>query len=548
MSIQEHLNKIRNAIYGREVRESIAKGIEAAYDDASEKDNANMEVKIARGTHPNLRSRLEEVDNKQQQTTAQLAQTDSRISEIITTPVDGTITQQEIIDARQGHTSLGDNFQTVKDNVTSIDKRTVIPMINHIKNGNFADGTAQWTGLDRSSISVVNNILTNKALGGYAVGWALQSDIPIPYTIGRKVFIKARVRVTNAEATEMAVFLTNGDGNYAISTNKIKNPIMNKWYTIHEIISVNSGVPTDLSELRFEHKYPNTTIATGKEMEVQYVMAVDLTADFKVTPSVTDILGILSKYPNEWFDKVGTQKTVDDIYDIILKQNDVYFDNEIQNGGFTNGTIGWMSSDLEFGIQAENGELVATANVDGTPYDTVISTSKTTPGDEYYVSYEINPFRTHSARFLLGGVTVNAGSDLPAGEFSKVSGIITTIDNTALHMYANGGVSTGVVEGAQTIFRKPIVINMSKKFGTGNEPTKEYMDNLIERLGWFDNRKILSNSDLMFLIEEQIKTIDRGGVSLEVIKSLIKEEVSNVVPIGSLDDVLTYENEPWEEM
>ena len=76
MSIQEHLNKIRNAIYGREVRESIAKGIETAYDDASEKDNANMEVKIARGTHPNLRSRLEEVDNKQQQTTTQLAQTD----------------------------------------------------------------------------------------------------------------------------------------------------------------------------------------------------------------------------------------------------------------------------------------------------------------------------------------------------------------------------------------------------------------------------------------------------------------------------------------
>ena len=68
MSIQEHLNKIRNAIYGREVRESIAKGIETAYDDASENGNANMEVKIARGTHPNLRSRLEEVDNKYRQT------------------------------------------------------------------------------------------------------------------------------------------------------------------------------------------------------------------------------------------------------------------------------------------------------------------------------------------------------------------------------------------------------------------------------------------------------------------------------------------------
>ena len=74
MSIQEHLNKIRNAVKGSEVRESIAKGIETAYDDASENGNANMEVKIARGTHPNLRDRLNEVDNTQQQTTAQLAQ------------------------------------------------------------------------------------------------------------------------------------------------------------------------------------------------------------------------------------------------------------------------------------------------------------------------------------------------------------------------------------------------------------------------------------------------------------------------------------------
>lgn len=41
---------------------------------ATKVDNANMEVAQARGTHPNLRSRLDESDNKQKQTTAQLAQ------------------------------------------------------------------------------------------------------------------------------------------------------------------------------------------------------------------------------------------------------------------------------------------------------------------------------------------------------------------------------------------------------------------------------------------------------------------------------------------
>lgn len=75
MSIGNYLNKIRNAIYGREVRESIAKGIETAYNDASEKhDNANMEVKLARGANPNLNTRLNKMDEVDKQTTAQLAQ------------------------------------------------------------------------------------------------------------------------------------------------------------------------------------------------------------------------------------------------------------------------------------------------------------------------------------------------------------------------------------------------------------------------------------------------------------------------------------------
>src|SRR5699024_6972712 len=75
MSIGKYLDKIRNAVYGREVRESIAKGIETAYNDEAEKhDKANMEVKLARGTHSNLNNRLKKMDEVDEQTTAQLAQ------------------------------------------------------------------------------------------------------------------------------------------------------------------------------------------------------------------------------------------------------------------------------------------------------------------------------------------------------------------------------------------------------------------------------------------------------------------------------------------
>lgn len=63
--IPQNASKVRQAIHDILIK---------TYDTASENGNANMEVEIARGTHPNLRSRLEEVDNKQKQTASQLAQ------------------------------------------------------------------------------------------------------------------------------------------------------------------------------------------------------------------------------------------------------------------------------------------------------------------------------------------------------------------------------------------------------------------------------------------------------------------------------------------
>ena len=74
MSITNKLNQIKNAIYGKEVRGAIHDAIKQVYDDASvNHDNANMEVKMARGTHNTLNDRLDNVDEIQAQTNAQLS-------------------------------------------------------------------------------------------------------------------------------------------------------------------------------------------------------------------------------------------------------------------------------------------------------------------------------------------------------------------------------------------------------------------------------------------------------------------------------------------
>ena len=72
-NIQEHLNTIKNSIYGKEVRGAIHDSIKQCYDDASvEHDNANMEVKLARGVYNTLNDRLEESDKIQKEFSSSL--------------------------------------------------------------------------------------------------------------------------------------------------------------------------------------------------------------------------------------------------------------------------------------------------------------------------------------------------------------------------------------------------------------------------------------------------------------------------------------------
>ena len=58
-NITQLINNIRNAVFGKDVRESIASAIEQTYEDASEHGNANMEVIDARGGYTVLKNRLD---------------------------------------------------------------------------------------------------------------------------------------------------------------------------------------------------------------------------------------------------------------------------------------------------------------------------------------------------------------------------------------------------------------------------------------------------------------------------------------------------------
>ena len=118
MSIQNYLNQIKSAVFGKDVRQSIHDAIKQCYDDASiDHDNANMEVKLARGSHDTLNERFtsveeniknnsEQLEQKTQQlenskaTKQELAIERKRIDTFTSLPQGSTIGDAEIIDGR----------------------------------------------------------------------------------------------------------------------------------------------------------------------------------------------------------------------------------------------------------------------------------------------------------------------------------------------------------------------------------------------------------------------------------------------------------------
>lgn len=81
-SITTLLSNIKNAIYGKDVRDSIHDAIKQCYIDGTQNSNANMEVAHARGTYATLKERLDNmvIENIDRYTTEEITDIDINIS------------------------------------------------------------------------------------------------------------------------------------------------------------------------------------------------------------------------------------------------------------------------------------------------------------------------------------------------------------------------------------------------------------------------------------------------------------------------------------
>ena len=177
MSITNKLNQIKNAIYGKEVRGAIHDAIKQVYDDASvNHDNANMEVKMARGTHNTLNDRLGNVDEIQTQTNAQLSRTNKNILDMSVLKRDKDV----LI-----------NMNDLSDDVRQAMTGGSVAVVGEasVTTNSIADDTIIYEKIKRTSRkgltvmnvdNLLNNPLLDVELGGYSLtNCRLTSDYKI---------------------------------------------------------------------------------------------------------------------------------------------------------------------------------------------------------------------------------------------------------------------------------------------------------------------------------------------------------------------------------
>ena len=530
MSIQEHLNKIRNAIYGREVRESIAKGIETAYDDASEKhDNANMEVKIARGTHPNLRSRLEEVDNKQQQIDQKKANksevekkankelidaTNKRVDELI---IGSGNANAEVTDA---HVSAVKNktFPVIGKRIEDIEKDTFFPIKNYIKNSKFSDALGGSWNIANGTTKVEDENLTvtsNENAGSLRVQQKVDNFKP---KVGDKLYVRLRVKLNNSNFSNMYFMVRDwiAGGTFIRQINFDLSKI-GEWQEISTVVDITSDFSDNLS---FYVEGLPTDVGS---FTISRPLLIDLTETFGsgYELKTKEIEKLLSKYTSTTFNGTINLFNADRFFWDKLKNENLL--DEINNNYFENLVLDNLIKNHDFKSLDHWGVINGSVKIiDG--YGTVTGDgSRRNSGIEqflepkknhrYYIKVRVRVLEDNceAIQVLFNNTNVIHFDNPKKNEWQEAS-VIYDVETEGGGVLRVRQVYKTEEETLNSVLQvdKVLAVDLTDNLGKDYEVSHEEVNEIINLSGkdWFENTaKILSGQNLFKWIDVKEKQL-----------------------------------------
>jgi len=158
-------------------------------------------------------------------------------------------------------------------------KQENMNVTNIVTNGNFANGISGWT-LYNGTASINNNILTLTGTGGSLLPILEQiQNTSVTPIIGHKIYGKIKFKVTNSVCLSVAFQIDGSTGGTNASMVSISNPVQNNQYSSGGITTVGADFTGNIRFVLY-HQYADAATALNKVMEVQQVMAIDLTSLF----------------------------------------------------------------------------------------------------------------------------------------------------------------------------------------------------------------------------------------------------------------------------
>lgn len=194
--------------------------------------------------------------------------------------------------------------------------KTELIATNLLKNGNF-EGATDWIN-EFGALSVANNIAT---LTGDGSGTRNRLKQGFSTIRGHNYYLKAKARVTNSDALSLNLSFYNRSYGTRIAK-EIKEPKINEWYEISGITFATdtaAGAPFFVYDL-----YNDEATQNGNTMEVQYVLAIDLTDIFGENnePSFSFVDRLINNLDNSWFSDTKNIYDTDWALKELIKLND----------------------------------------------------------------------------------------------------------------------------------------------------------------------------------------------------------------------------------
>jgi hypothetical protein len=157
---------------------------------------------------------------------------------------------------------------------------------NLVTNGDFRNGLTGW----QTSGGTIQQISGNLVSIGDGTNSSPYTYRNIVRNAGDIYYIRARVRVTNSACTKITLSDSGGVSHNHI----INNPTLNEWYDL----SVRSVFTETNMNIIIIHTYVDAATASGKSMEVDHLLAINITNTFGSgeEPSIDECAEIYDAY------------------------------------------------------------------------------------------------------------------------------------------------------------------------------------------------------------------------------------------------------------